>query len=342
MKKTFLPLVIAVMFLAIASFINSGCTKEGPEGPAGTNGADGIDGATTCGQCHNLSSDLFAKIEQYEASGHGILPDHERNGTSCAPCHTHQGFLEVLETGQTVTAAAIENPVRVNCRTCHPIHETYTVADYGLRVTDPVTLQTGDVVDFGDGNMCANCHQGRLPDPFPVPGGADIVIGSSRYGYHHGPQSNILSGTGGYEVPGSLVYTTPPTAHGYSIDDGCVTCHMAEAFGTAAGGHTWNMTYDYHGSENDNIAGCETCHPGIEDFDLNDVQTDIQVLLDSLASLMVTAGVQTASGSAVAGTWSADLAGARINWQMCTEDRSLGVHNSKYVKALLTNSIESL
>jgi len=47
-------------------------------------------------------------------------------------------------------------------------------------------------------------------------------------------------------------------------------------------------------------------------------------------------------GSAVTGTYSSDVAGARFNYQMCLEDRSNGVHNPKYVKALLQNSIEAL
>ena len=58
---------------------------------------------------------------------------------------------------------------------------------------------------------------------------------------------------------------------------------------------------------------------------------------------LIAAGIMTeAGGSAVTGTYPSNVAGARMNYQMCLEDRSKGVHNPKYVKALLTNSIESL
>ena len=48
-------------------------------------------------------------------------------------------------------------------------------------------------VNFGTiGNLCSQCHQGRTLSPKPVPGGAQVTITSSRYGYHHGPQAQIV------------------------------------------------------------------------------------------------------------------------------------------------------
>ena len=42
-------------------------------------------------------------------------------------------------------------------------------------------------------------------------------------------------------------------------------------------------------------------------------------------------------------TVSADYAGALWNWRFLTvEDRSKGVHNPKYAKAMLQNAIEAL
>jgi hypothetical protein len=34
--------------------------------------------------------------------------------------------------------------------------------------------------------------------------------------------------------------------------------------------------------------------------------------------------------------------GAIINFQFCLREYSLGIHNTQYVKALLTNSVEAL
>ncbi|MFC1733901.1 hypothetical protein ACFL6I_26670 [candidate division KSB1 bacterium] len=347
MKKLTLPMLMTIALLVSGAIIFSSCTKEGPEGPAGANGVDGADGNATCGQCHDLSAQLVAIIGQYNNSFHGTGPDHERNGTSCAPCHTHQGFLEVLATGLDETAADIENPARINCRTCHKIHETYTAADYGLRATGPVTLHIhDDVVDFGKGNSCVGCHQGRAfsdgqePDPLALTD--SVTFTSSRFGVHHGPQGNILGGVGGFEIPGSMSYTTP-AAH-TSITDGCVQCHMATAFGYAAGGHTWWMEYEYHGATEPNMAGCDVtgCHPGEEDFDINGVMTQIHELHDSLGNVLINLGIMTPTFSAVPGTWTNLHAGGVWTHQMIREDRSFGVHNPKYTKALLINVLESL
>ena len=75
-------------------------------------------------------------------------------------------------------------------------------------------------------------------------------------------QGIMLAGTGGVEFAGTATYGNSP--HTTAITDACVTCHMAEAYGSQAGGHTWNMTYDYHGQETLNDAACQTCHTDVE------------------------------------------------------------------------------
>ena len=45
---------------------------------------------------------------------------------------------------------------------------------------------------------------------------------------------------------------------------------------------------------------------------------------------------------AVPGTYSANLAAAFANWQLFAEDRSLGLHNPAYVRAVLTNTLEAI
>lgn len=342
--KRFKSITICLSALAFMGVLMTSCTKEGPQGPAGPPGENGV---ATCGQCHDLSTDLYAKIIQYENSTHLNGGNFERSTTSCAPCHTHEGFVERMDAGTMVCAADIEDPTPPNCRTCHKIHETYTDADYDLTYADPAMQWIDNTVshDIGMGNICANCHQARTLDPTQIPDPANptdsITITSSRYGYHHGPQYNMLMGEGGYRTAGGN-YATPTASHKNNVADGCTECHMGPSFGNQAGGHTWFMTYDYHGSEVDNVAACENCHPGESDFDINGVQTEIAMLLDSLGNMLVAAGIQTSSGSAVSGTYTAELVGARLNWQFVEEDRSLGVHNYEYAKALLINSINAL
>ncbi len=284
MKKANLIYLLSSMVF-VAMMVVTSCTKEGPQGPAGkdgtngTNGTNGTDGTTTCVECHANDQALFARENQWSHSVHATGGNYERNTGECAICHTSQGFLGNLDGSYDWTAAGamISNPNPQNCYTCHQIHTTYTSADLALTVSGAVELRNtgGQTFDFGEGSLCASCHQGRTVDPFPTVGGDDIVVADSRYGIHHGPQANTLSGEGFFKVG-----TGYPAAHPHfaSNANACVTCHMAEAYGTQAGGHTWNMTYMLHGAEDLNTAGCMVtgCHTDagsvVDNFDALEVE----------------------------------------------------------------------
>lgn len=363
MKKTnLIYLVSAFLFMFALAFTS--CTKEGPAGPAGANGTNGVDGedgingtdgTTTCIECHDDSQVLFAISNQWEHSVHATGDTYERNSTDCAPCHTSQGFLERMAAGTMTTAAAIANPNPTNCYTCHNIHSTYTEDDLSFTYADPVDYwfnPNGDATpDFGNANLCANCHQSRPTAPFPAVGSSETyTITSYRYGPHHGPQSQLLAGFSGYEIPGSVTYTNSPHT---GVPDGCVTCHMANGESTPAlslGGHSFNVAYD----GDLNQEGCMECHPdGIED-ETEAMQEEIHAMMESLhfklidlnladsaGYLLGDDGVNRASSSNPANL-TADEAGAFFNFKFIEEDRSAGVHNYKYAKALLTNSLEAI
>jgi len=349
---------------ALLAFVLAGC--EGPTGPAGPAGADGAvgpagpagpqgpagpageDANQNCTQCHTNNTELYARELQYKASFHYTGGDFERSTTSCAPCHTNEGFLERIATGSETTAEDIENPTPPNCRTCHQIHTTYTDADYAFTATDPVDLWLlpGESVDFGKGNLCAQCHQARpIDDGYPVLGGDPITVTGTRYGTHHSPVAETMGGVGLFDFAGNVA--GGPFRHGES-DVGCPTCHMAQPFGAQAGGHTMAMTYEYHGSEEDNVAGCMTsgCHSAgsVEDFDKFGDQTEVQSRLDALATLLRAKGIMAAapSTSSVPGTYPADVAAAFINFQTINEDKSLGIHNPPYILGILQGSIDAM
>lgn len=352
MKKniSIITLLGGFALLITGTIILSSC--EGPAGPPGLDGEDGEDGQDaneTCIICHNAEVVLLAKQQQALSSHHLTGGNYGRNHTDCAPCHTHQGFIEVLATGEVETANTIADPAPINCRTCHLIHTNYDETDWDLVTTSAVDLQFGDAtVDLGDSdNLCVNCHQSRPVDPLPVAGGENVSITSSRYGPHHGPQANNLWGVGGYEFAGSMSYPDPGS-HAHA-NAGCSMCHMAEVpyGGVTAGGHTFNMTYEYHGHAEDNINGCVVCHPSLEDFDYNDLQTEVESLLDQILAIMVANGWADESGSINASSDTPldllpDQAGAILNYKTMEEDRSLGIHNPVYTVALLTNTLESL
>jgi hypothetical protein len=115
---------------------------------------------------------------------------------------------------------------------------------------------------------------------------------------------------------------------------------MGQAFGEQAGGHTFKMSYEAYGSEVPNLAGCRSCHQTITTFDYNDLQTDVQALLDELATELRRVGVMRATSTyANTGSFPADVAAAFANWQMIYADQSLGVHNPNYVKGILNATI---
>lgn len=346
MKKINVFYFISALLVAVM-FSMASCTKEGPAGKDGApgkdgeDGIDGQDGTASCIQCHDNTQVQFAKQIQWAASGHATMGDFERNDAECAACHTSQGFLQRMANGTHEADGKVENPNPPNCYTCHNIHSTYTPADYALTYADPLQLWINDAqIDIGEGNLCANCHQPRIPDPLPVVGGDDVTITSPYWGVHHGPQSGMLTGNGGYEVGSGY----GNSAHTTVVTNGCVTCHMAEAYGVQAGGHTLNMTYDYHGHETINTAGCMTCHTDADALAtmIEATQADINDKLATLAGVLVQQGVFDSSYNIVTGTMTADQAGAILNYHMVLEDGSEGVHNHKYAATLLQNSIESL
>ena len=323
----------------------------GPAGPAGPAGANGKDANATCTQCHAGDVKLYAKQIQYATSGHATMPDFERNGTSCAICHTHQGFLERLPTNAYETAEPVSDPAPQNCRTCHQIHSTYTSADYKLTATTAFPLYQGDeTIDLGAraGNLCARCHQARKISPLPVIGGDPVKVTSSRYGTHHSPVAQVIAGTGLFEFSGSADIAGGPFTHGDpEYNPGvCAGCHMAEAFGAQSGGHTLWMSYEYHGSEVENVAGCNAvgCHKTVEDFDHWNVRPEIKGLLKELDAELTRLGIRKGGDDyyAVAGTYPADVAAAFLNWQIISEDKSGGLHNPPYARNVLKNSLAKM
>lgn len=347
-----------ILFGFICAFLATSCVKEGPMGPAGangkdgTNGTNGTDGTAGCIVCHSDNQVIYAKELQYAASGHANGTAFERNTGECATCHTSQGFLGNLDgsyvwevDGVEVDGAMIPNPSPQNCYTCHNIHSTYTAADLALTVSGPITLRNtnGATHDFGAGSLCASCHQGRTLDPWPVAGGDSIVAGS-RYGIHHGPQGNLIAGVGMglFEVGSGLVNSTHTSA-----TNTCVTCHMGEAYGTQAGGHTLKMTYSLHGSEELVESGCFAagCHQEGQDMLglVEEFQTEIQVKLADLKTRLDAAGITSpGSDSNNKGKFSGLVAGAFVDYDAIVQDGSFGVHNPYYVSKLLDNLIEAL
>jgi hypothetical protein len=334
------------------------CTKEGPMGPAGADGADGsdgtngVDGNVTCLVCHSTQN-IEEKRAQFWMSEHSvgaIAVDYAGGRASCAPCHSHELFVETMTFGKV--AGDITNPSAWKCSTCHGIHKTFEGQDFALRSTSPVVPnfdKTTTMDLHGNSNLCAICHQSRVPEPNKDKPGTTYAITSTHYGPHHGPQSNVVAGVGFAEIQGSVGYPDAGS-NKHLAQASCTGCHMA-AFGEVnfettpgkpvkinQGGHSFTPS----------IAACNGCHGTTDtNYDYSGTQTQVAGLLEELRDELVGAHVvewleADQAYEPIVGTHPMVLAQAYFNWIGLEEDRSLGAHNPKYVKALLLNSIEAV
>jgi len=352
--------------------------KDGVDGVNGLAGTDGLDGADVlvCITCHsNTHRDpIYAS---FELSGHnlnGHTGGNYGSRESCSRCHSNDGYVDLLTRGfvrpggyygsnftpvvsinnngtpddtsddypnldeyglpiylNEPTGDGNEDASKISCTTCHESHRSFDFVtdgnDMALRQGfRPVTLLADPsiTIDLGLANTCVNCHQPR--DSYAVPTGTeDYTFTSSRFGPHHGPQSTMLYGVMGAEIAGSIGYATPgSTKHAEAT---CVSCHMGTTTDGSDGAHSYIPTANT----------CITCH-GNEPLEVVGYAADF----DALKAKLVALGALKESGSTIPGTWPANVAKALWNWKTLEEDKSHGIHNPAYARALLKNSLDAL
>jgi hypothetical protein len=362
--------VMTIVGLFVAAISQIGCKGEqGPQGPSGDSvlALEGFAPNIKCGTCHNPDEDttyhVLARVYQWQQSKHANGGDIERNGSACAGCHTTEAFIQRTK-GLTVTDQP--NPSPPGCFACHSPHSR---GDFSLRVATPVTLLSNIngvadySFDYGKGNLCAACHQPRAMTPkLPAnPASTDtFVITNSRWEPHHGPQSAILSGFGGYKFPGYTYRGNSNHAENTVIrQEGCPICHMASQVyppnqGTGkAGGHTMNIHYEAEGTgEVPLLTGCKTsgCHPAsFSATDMHNAQRAVEDSLALLETMLIQRGwlnptthLVNASASSPLRITPAVKAGALFNYFYVESDQSLGIHNTKHVQDLLNSSLQVL
>lgn len=342
-------------FAFVYALLATSCVKEGPQGEPGENGTNGADGNVSCLECHEGSNmnQIQGEFWMSQHSVGAIAVDYAGAQARCAPCHSHEQFVQVMTVGSV--AGDITNPSPWECNTCHGIHESFEgAADYALRTTDPVNPAFDKTLTMdlgGSNNLCAVCHQSRTKEPAygqTVAATDSFQITSTHYGPHHGAQANVVAGIGFAEIPGSVEYPVAGNSPHLTMAS-CTGCHMAD-FGAndfeddkgkvakfAQGGHSFIPS----------MASCNDCHGTNEtNFNYGNKQADIHGKLIELRDLLVDLGV--VEGNDVdgyhphVGNYPTIQVQAFFNWIGLEEDRSLGVHNPKYVTALLQNSIDAM
>ena len=368
---------LSFLLIAASSLIFMQCTSDytaipgqdgidgidGTDGTNGINGADGV-GVQECIDCH--SSDYREPIhEAYAVSRHGSGSSWARgSSTDCAQCHSNEGYIDYLSDlyvdangDQSVNQNFAYQGNSITCTGCHAQdqgHRSFDFAtdgnDFALRNIDAVHLVIDPTVTvdlantnepLGLSNTCVTCHQPR--NSYPVPSGTDdITITSSRYGPHHGPQSTLFEGIMAANIVGSTGYPGAGANgdNGHRKGTSCVGCHMGESTNPDEGGHTWMP----------NEEACTACHTSGAPSEVTGFATDFQTLhdlleakgfIDSSGYVLGADGVNRASSSNP-GDYAVKDAQAIWNYKTLEEDKSNGVHNPKYAKALLKNTIEYL
>ena len=332
----------------------------GPQGDKGDDGTPGVAGNVTCLDCHSIDNPQ-AKLEEFHRSAHSagaIAVDYAGGRTSCAMCHSHEGFVEFARTGKV--AATITNPSAWECKTCHNIHTTFEKEDYALRLNDAVTLLDGGTsVDAGNNNTCVNCHQSRRGY-----GDYDNATENKTYdkkfvGDDIAVYTNAAIGPAGTSVLDGdtlrVTFDVPMDTHAYissshagphhgpqgniwagvggvmaggdgiysAHSDGCVKCHMG-----AASGHSFIPK-----TENCILEGC---HGSSKETTLDAFEKRIIAVGEAL-ELKHAVHFDKSDGKfhpMYASLTRADFQ-AWWNFQIVYEDRSKSAHNPKYMEDLL-------
>lgn len=343
----------AILLIILSALAGMFALFAGCEGPAGLSGKDGKDAelppfnlegyapGIRCASCHTADQDttnfVAGRKYEWEHSKHAVGGRIDRNALACAGCHTTEGFVKRYLAGwqpnQSI-AADILHPSPPGCFACHSPHAR---GNFTRRDTTPVTITsfvTGvpdAVFDFGNGNICARCHQTRISSSFLIPTSSTPAswkpdptktattdtakIYTNRWYPHYGVNAQMLMGTGGFQFV-DFTYTGNSNHTNNTVirQEGCPQCHMAEPVGSSVGqggGHTFWVGYYAEGSTTRSyvLNGCKAsgCHlstitsPNIPGTSTGGVgaQTLILQNLDTLKQLLATPPhnwVDTAAG----------------------------------------------
>lgn len=283
---------------------------------------------------------------------------------TCSVCHSGNA-LERYGSDDPYTAKGIEGgevrgtfvvdgheaelPSPMGCATCHagPGAE---IAQSGVIPADLASAFGGEEFNVGSSNaLCLTCHNARrdvdgLYEAY-VNGEAGSGDENNTEYPHHG-WSSLASGQGGIEYPD--VDYAQSEMH---LDTGCTGCHMGETE-DGYSSHTFAPS----------VETCQSCHPDATDIESLSagLAAELEEELAKLEELVLanipgaveigmahgTTPAINADGEAISpeNIPAEALIGA-YNWAVIAQELELGgkgVHNPKYAKALISESIAKL
>lgn len=368
-------LAAAVLIYGISTVL-TGCKGKdgelGATGPAGTDGINGTDGTNgvagnvTCLVCHSGSVKALIAL-QFATSQHAlgdIAVDYAGGRSTCAKCHSHEGYVEFAMTGGV--AENFSAPSAWKCSTCHSLHTTFEGTDYAFRLGGAITLITDGttIVDNGNSNTCMNCHQSRKNDDSYDNATTDQTYTRTFTGDDIAIYTNAAVGTGGsitlngtsdtltviFDVPvATHVYISSTHAgphHGPQTNTWAGVGGITSSAGTPYSAHSGGCVSCHMDGSNHSFmpksATCIACHNSSTDkgTEMGLIADRIQAVGDELE---VRHAVHYEEGwhPVYASITRAEFQ-AFWNFMICLEDRSNSAHNPTYVKAMLTEAEATL
>ncbi len=354
--------LISFLIILTSGLLFTQCTHdtvEGPQGVAGIDGKDGTDGkdgkdgadaTASCVECHSdshrepiessfLESMHFENHMMYNGMTLAEYANQSMFRGSCVKCHVSEGYIDFIDSGRPANymGPVYDVPEGISCTTCHDNHSTFDFEtdgyDYALRSFEFVSLMTDPdyTIDYGNtSNNCIECHQPRTSPPTANEDG-EFTVSSSHWGPHHGPQATLLEGIQGAEIAGSESYPGIGTAT-HRTGSSCVSCHMGESSDGTNGEHSFMPTE----------TACTTCHTSTIPEEVGGLAEDMEALLVLLEEAHILHTDDYGAVHPVEGTYNITEAEAAWNYLLIMEDKSEGIHNPAYAKALVKNSIEIL
>lgn len=174
-----------------------------------------------CGQCHS-GAPHNPFYEDWSRGAHGGLVEHAVGNTSCWPCHEGRTAAARFGASDVYVEVNDANPMPIGCTTCHDPHGTSNTHELRESITVRDTT-----------NLCMRCHR---REPFPDP--------SNTHGPHY-PAGPVFLGDAGWQPAGfTWDSTNIPTHSDPNVNkDLCVTCHVGQIdVNNASGSLVWHYT----------------------------------------------------------------------------------------------------
>jgi predicted CXXCH cytochrome family protein len=365
-----------------ANALASGHTCQSCHGPGQAHlaAADAAEKAKTmespampglCGRCHQEYGE-WEKARHSDAYPFGYNEIPPPLLLNCAKCHYAKGFAEVTATSQAqkVPFGEIEFKKEafpggpkvvfdftklpkkmgesVSCQSCHDVHQITKENPQGLRM--PKSDQCGTCHEEKWQNVLLERTAGKVGSSYEYPGEAyespNPHNTEDKCVLCHMSKASEKKDQNGVRLLGGH------------------TMRMREAgadgrvggFGPRPDDPT-ALREQFSKDDTLNMAVCQRCHPGAASYDINGRQTEIYKLWNQLGKLLkernsgLLPGYKPGDKCATChrgGTLPFDkdphmvLENAYTNYKLIMNDRSWGVHNYKYSKKLLEDSIKSV